>query len=76
MEDAMPKWLIAALSWGGTALAVVSAAALILTTVMAPTPTAEAMPEPSAAPVALYLITLFVGVVSAVVGFVVGRRKT
>jgi hypothetical protein len=75
MEDAMPKWLIAALSWGGAALAVLSAAALILIKVMAPTPTAEAMPEPSGAPVAFYWIALFVGVVATAVGFVVGRRK-
>ncbi len=72
----MPKWLIAALSWGGAALAVASAAALILTRFMAPGPTAGAMPEPSAAPAALYWIALFVGVVAAAVGFVVGRRKT
>ncbi len=71
----MPKWLIAALSWGGAALAVLSAAALVLIKVLAPTPTAEAISEPSGAPVAFYWIALFVGVVAAAVGFVVGRRK-
>ncbi len=71
----MPKWLIAALSWGGAALAVLSAAALILGKVMAPAPTAGAMPEPSAAPVAFYWIALFVGIVASAIGFVVGRRK-
>ncbi len=72
----MPKWLIAVLSWGGAALAVASAAALVLTGVMAPGPGAGAMPEPSAAPTKFYWIALFVGVVAAGVGFVVGRRKT
>lgn len=71
----MPKWLIAALSWGGAALAVLSAAALILTKVFAPAPTAGAMPEPSGVPMAFYWIALFVGVAAAAVGFVVGRRK-
>ncbi len=72
----MPKWLIAALSWGGAALAVVSAAALILTRVMAPGPAAGATPEPSAVPAAVYWIALVVGVVAAAIGFVRGRRKT
>jgi len=76
MEDAMPKWLSVALSWGGAALAVLSAAALILTRIMAPGPAAGATPEPSAVPTAVYWIALFVGVVAAAVGFVVGRRKT
>jgi len=72
----MPKWLIAALSWGGAALAVASAAALILTGVMAPGPAGGATPEPSAAPTTFYWIALFIGVVAAGIGFVVGRRKT
>ena len=59
MEDArpkMPKWLISVLSWGGAAVAILSAAALILVRIMAPT---------SAAPVTLYWYGLFVGVVAA-----------
>ena len=62
----MPKWLIAALSWGGAALAVLSIAALILVQVMTPTSTARGP---------LFVI-LFVGVVAAGIGFLLGRRKT
>ena len=66
MEDIMPKWLIAALSWGGAAVAILSAAALIVVRIMAS----------SAAPVRFYWYALFVGVVAAGIGFLLGRRKT
>ena len=62
----MPKWLISVLSWGGAAVAILSAAALILVRIMAPT---------SAAPVTLYWYGLFVGVVAAGIGFLLGRRR-
>ena len=54
----MPSWLTPVLQWGGLALAIVSAAALI-----------------NAAPVTLYWVLLVIGVVGAVIGFVLGRRK-
>ena len=53
----MPSWLTPVLQWGGLALAIVSAAALI-----------------NAAPVTLYWVLLVIGVVGAVLGFVLGRR--
>jgi hypothetical protein len=67
MEDIMPKWLIVALSWGGAALAVLCAAALAVVKFVVTT---------SAAPVKLYWYGLFVGLVAAGIGFIVGRRKT
>ncbi len=72
----MPNWLIPVLRWGGLALAVVFAATLILVRGLAPTPEAGATPDPSAAPVALSWVLLIVGVVAAVVGFALGRRKS
>ena len=62
----MTKWLIAVLSWGGAAVAILSAAALIVVGIMAS----------SAAPVRFYWYGLFVGVVAAGIGFILGRRKT
>jgi len=62
----MPKWLIAVLSWGGAALAVVSIAALILVQVVAPTSTARGP----------LFVALFVGLVAAGIGFLLGRRRT
>ncbi len=53
----MPSWLTPVLQWGGLALAIVSAAALI-----------------NAAPVTLYWVLLVLGVVGAVIGFVLDRR--
>ncbi len=53
----MPSWLTPVLQWGGLALAIVSAAALI-----------------NAAPVTLYWVLLVIGVVGAVIGFVLDRR--
>jgi len=76
MEGAMPKWLVYVLIWGGAALAILFAIALILVKVVAPTPAPGAMPGSSAAPATLYWILLVVGSVAAVVGLVLGRRKT
>ncbi len=70
----MPSWLTPVLQWGGLALAVVSAAALIYVLgIMEPAAEGEAA-EPIAAPVTLYWVLLVIGVVGAVIGFVLGRR--
>src|SRR5262249_23534701 len=58
--DAMAKWLIAGLSWGGVALTVLSAAPLVAT------------PRHT---VALFWIMLFVGAVAAAVGIVGGAAQ-
>jgi hypothetical protein len=78
MEDAMPNlpnWLMPVLRWGGPALALVMAATLVYVRILAPTPEAGTMPEPSAAPVTLYWILLGVGVVATLAGFFIGQKK-
>ncbi len=71
----MPNWLTPVLQWGGLALAVVSAAALIYVLgVLVPAAEGEAA-EPIAAPVTLYWVLLVIGVVGAVIGFVLDRRS-
>ncbi len=72
----MPSWSILVLQWGGLALAVLSAAALIyFLGIMDPAAEADAAAEPVTAPVTMYWVLLVIGVVGAVVGFVLGRRK-
>ncbi len=68
----MPSWLVPVLQWGGLALVIVSAAALIYVLgIMEP----AAEGEQITAPVPVYWVLLVIGVVGAVVGFVLGRRK-
>ena len=75
----MPSWLILVLQWGGLALAVLSAAALIyflgIPGIMEPAAEADAAAEPVIAPITMYWVLLVIGVVGAVVGFVLVRRK-
>ncbi len=71
----MPKWLIQLLEWGGVAVAVISAIALIYVEMLVPTPEAGAAPGQITAPVPLYWVLLVVGVVAAIVGFALERRK-
>ncbi len=71
----MPKRLIDLLKWGGVAVAVISAIALISIEMLVPTPEAGAAPGQITAPVPLYWVLLVVGVVAAIVGFVLERRK-
>ncbi len=67
----MPNWLIPLLKWGGIALAVVYTIAVIYVKTSAPlTEGGE-----TGAPVALYWVLLVVGVVAAIAGFVLDRRK-
>ncbi len=71
----MPSWLTLVLRWGGLALAVLSAAALIYVLgIMEPAAEGEAAAEQVTAPVSLYWVLLVIGVVGAVIGFVLGRR--
>jgi hypothetical protein len=72
----MPTWLVPTLKWGGIILAIVSAIALIYVQMVAPAPAPETGEPVSEAPVTLYWILLLIGVVAAVVAFVLGRRKT
>jgi len=68
----MPSWLVPVLQWGGCALAIVSAAALIYVLgIMEP----AAEGEQITAPVTVYWVLLVIGVAGAVAGFVLARRK-
>ncbi len=68
----MPSWLVPVLQWGGPALAIVSAAALIYVLgIMEP----AAEGEQITAPVPVYGVLLAIGVAGAVVGFALARRK-
>ncbi len=72
----MPSWLILVLQWGGLALAVLSAAALIYVLgIMEPAAEGEGTADQITAPVSLYWVLLVIGVVGAILGFVLGRRK-
>ena len=72
----MPKWLILVLQWGGLALAVLSAAALIYVLgIIEPAAEGEGTADQITAPVPVYWVLLVIGVVGAVLGFVRGRRK-
>ena len=68
----MPSWLTVTLKWGGGAVAIVFAAALIWVKRSAP----DAEGALSAAPVELYWVLLAVGVIAAIIGFAVEKRAT
>ncbi len=68
----MPSWLTVTLMWGGIAVAIVFAAALIWVEQSAP----DAKGPLSAAPVELYWGLFAVGVIVAIIGFTVGKRAT
>ncbi len=71
----MPSWLTPILQWGGLALAILSAAALIYVLgIMEPAAEGEGTANQITAPVPVYWVLLVVGVVGAVAGFVLDRR--
>jgi ABC-type antimicrobial peptide transport system permease subunit len=72
----MPSWLVPTLKWGGIALAIVSVIALIYVQMGAPVPAPETGEAVSEAPTTLYWILLVIGVVAAIAGFVLERRKS
>ncbi len=65
----MPTWIIALLKWGGTALAVIGVVALGYVEWFLPAPAAGAAPQPTAAPVTLYIVLSAIGVIAAMLGF-------
>jgi hypothetical protein len=72
----MPSWLVPTLKWGGIVLAIISAIALIYVQMGAPAPAPETAEAVSEAPTTLYWILLVIGVVAAIAGFVLERRKS
>jgi Na+/proline symporter len=70
----MPAWLVPTLKWGGIALAIIAAIAIIYVRFIAAPAPPEATPATDEAPMTLYWIMLLVGIVAAIAGFVFGRR--
>ncbi len=71
----MPTWIIALLKWGDIALAVIGVVALGYVEWFLPAPAAGAAPQPTAAPVTLYIVLLAIGVIAAIAGFALARPK-
>ncbi len=69
----IPSWLTPLLQWGGIALAIVFAAALIWIQNFAPPDGSDTIA--SAAPIELYWVLLAIGVVAAIAGFYLARVK-
>ncbi len=69
----MPAWIIALLKWGGSALAVIGVVALGYVEWSLPAP--GAAPQPTAAPVTLYIVLLAVGAIAAMLGFALAGPK-
>jgi hypothetical protein len=72
----MPTWLVPTLKWGGIVLAIIAAVAILYVRFIAATPAPEAGAPSGGAPMALYWILFAIGVVAAIAGFVLERRKT
>jgi len=71
----MPTWLVPTLKWGGIALAIISAIAIIYVQYIAAAPTPEAGAATDEAPMTLYWILLLVGIVVTIAGFAMDRRR-
>jgi NADH:ubiquinone oxidoreductase subunit 5 (subunit L)/multisubunit Na+/H+ antiporter MnhA subunit len=72
----MPTWLVPTLKWGGIGLVIIAVIAIIYTQFMGGAPAPETGPAPAEAPVMLYWVLLVIGVVAAIAGFVLERRKS
>ncbi len=71
----MSTWIIALLKWGGIALAVIGVVALGYVEWFLPAPAVGAAPQPTVAPVTLYIVLLAIGVIAAIAGFALARPK-
>jgi hypothetical protein len=71
----MPTWFVPTLKWGGIGLAIIAAVAILYVRFIAAAPAPEAGVPSGAAPVALYWILFGIGVVAAIVGFVLEGPK-
>jgi hypothetical protein len=65
-EGTMPTWLVPTLKWGGIALAVIAAIAIIYVQFIAAPAPPDATAATDEAPMTLYWILLLVGVVGRV----------
>jgi hypothetical protein len=71
----MPTWLVPTLKWGGIVVAILSAIALIYVEAAAPAPGPEAAETTDEAPLSMYWILLVIGIIAAIAGFVMDRRR-
>ncbi len=71
----MPTWIIALLKWGGIARAVIGIVALGYVEWFLSAPAAGAAPQPTAAPVTLYIILSVIGVIAAMLGYALAGPK-
>lgn len=71
----MPSWLAPTLRWGGIALAIIAAVAIIYVQFIAAAPTPEAGAATDEAPITLYWVLLVIGLAAAIAGFALGRRR-
>jgi hypothetical protein len=71
----MPTWLVPMLKWGGIVVGSLSAIALIYVQMAAPASGPETGEAVDEAPVTLYWILLVIGIVGAIAGFVMDRRR-
>jgi hypothetical protein len=71
----MPTWLVPTLKWGGIVVAVLSGIALIYVQMAAPLPGPEAAEATDEAPLSMYWILLVIGIIAAIAGFVMERRR-
>jgi hypothetical protein len=71
----MPTWLAPTLKWGGIALAIISAVAIIYVQYIAAAPMPEGGAATDEAPMTLYWVLLVIGVAAAIAGFALGRPK-
>jgi hypothetical protein len=72
----MPTWLVPTLKWGGIVVAILSAIALIYVQMAAPAPGPEATEATDEAPLTMYWILLVIGIIAAIAGFVMDRRRS
>jgi hypothetical protein len=72
----VPTWLVPTLKWGGIVVAVIATIAIMYVQFIAAPAEPEATAATDEAPITLHWILLLVGVVAAVAGFVLERRKT
>ena len=67
----MPGWLTALLKWGGSAVTIISAIAVIYVVMVARPPEGG----DSGAPMTLYMVLIVGGLAAAIIGWLLDRRK-
>lgn len=72
----MPRWGIAALKWGGLAVAVLNLIAIVFGLSIGAQPTADVTPANGpTVPYAIYTVLLLIGAMASFFGFLMERRQ-